>query len=364
VSRRTDSDNRSQHDRAEEWMALAAEITAETHPHPNPRVGAVVVAVDGSVVAAAAHLGPGRRHAEAAALETAGAAAREATLVVTLEPCNHHGRTPPCTEAIISAGVSTVLVGAGDPDARVRGRGIARLREAGIEVVGLDSAAARAVDPGYFHHRRTGRPLVTLKTAMTLDGQVAALDRTSQWITSAAARADGHRLRAASDAVLVGAGTVIADDPQLDVRLPDHDGPQPRPVVVAGRRELPANARLFERDPLVYASRHHPLPGGEIVVVGGTGNVDLDAVLKDLGARNIVDLLVEGGATLADALWSAGLVDRVVFYFGGKLAGGAGLGPFAGSFETLRDATDVTITNVTRLGDDLRVEAVPAKGGL
>jgi diaminohydroxyphosphoribosylaminopyrimidine deaminase/5-amino-6-(5-phosphoribosylamino)uracil reductase len=343
-------------------MAQAAEITAGTYPHPNPRVGALVVASDGSIAATEAHFGPGEGHAEAVALEVAGAAARDGTVVVTLEPCNHRGRTPPCTEAIIAAGVKTVVIGACDPDARVRGSGIARLREAGIEVIELDSAAARAVDPGYFHHRETGRPRVTLKTAMTLDGQVAALDRTSQWITSEAARADGHRLRAASDAVLVGAGTVIADDPLLDVRLPEYSGPQPRPIIVVGRRPLPDSARLLSRDPLVYSSQPRVIDTDTVVVEGPTG-VDLETVVKDLGARGVVDLLVEGGPTLAAGLLRRRLIDRMVVYVGAKLAGGAGFNPFALPFETLGNAVPVEIVDVERLGGDLRIEATILEAG-
>jgi diaminohydroxyphosphoribosylaminopyrimidine deaminase/5-amino-6-(5-phosphoribosylamino)uracil reductase len=353
-------------------MAAAIEVAVDSKPHPNPRVGAVVVAPNGELLSSGFHSGPGSPHAEVVALVGAGHAAQGATLVVTLEPCNHQGRTPPCTEAILSAGIQTVVVGALDPDTRVRGGGISRLREAGVTVVDLDDPAARALDLGYFHHRETGMPRVTLKSAMTLDGQVAARDGTSQWITSGATREDAHRLRAASDAVMVGAGTLLEDDPRLDVRLLDPKGPQPRPVVVAGRRELPVAARLFGRDPIVYATQPQALPGGEMVVVGRTGSrdlvseddrVDLGAVLKDLGARDTVDLLVEGGPTLAGALWSAGLVDRVVFYVGAKLAGGAGRGVFGRAFETLGDARDVAITDVTRIGDDLRIEAIPLKGG-
>jgi diaminohydroxyphosphoribosylaminopyrimidine deaminase/5-amino-6-(5-phosphoribosylamino)uracil reductase len=337
-------------------MAMAAGITVGTHPHPNPRVGAVVISTDGSVLAAAPHLGPGDRHAEVAALEAAGVAAVGGTVVVTLEPCDHQGFTPPCTRAIIDAGITKVVVGASDPDARVRGRGMSRLQDAGIEVIELDSATALAVDPGYFHQRRTGRPLVTLKTAMTIDGQVAALDRSSQWITSAEAREDGHRLRAASDAVLVGAGTLIADDPVLDVRIAGYEGPQPRPIVVAGVRPLPASSRLLGRDPLVYSPRPSDLVA-ETVVIDGPAGVDLDAVMKDLGARGVIDLLVEGGPTLAAGMLRRGLIDRLVVYVGAKLAGGAGLGPFAGAFETLGDAVNVEIVDVVSLGGDLRIEA-------
>ncbi|MDX1690645.1 MAG: bifunctional diaminohydroxyphosphoribosylaminopyrimidine deaminase/5-amino-6-(5-phosphoribosylamino)uracil reductase RibD [Acidimicrobiia bacterium] len=331
-------------------------LTADTHPHPNPRVGCLVVA-DGAIVGHGVHLRPGEPHAEILALAEAGEAARGATLVVTLEPCDHTGRTPPCTDAIVNAGVERVVVGIGDPDERVSGRGIERLRRAGIEVVtDVAPQAAEAADPGYFHHRRTGRPLVTVKLAMTLDGQVAAADGTSQWITSEAARRDVHGLRARSDAVMVGAGTLLADDPRLTVRLEGRSHRQPRPIVVAGRRPLPPERALWSRDPLVYTPEPRDLPG-EVVVCGDGERVDLPGMIGDLGKRGIVDLLVEGGAGLAGALWRAGSVDRLVTYVGGVVGGGVGLPAFGGVFTTIRDATSVEITGVTRLGPDVRIDA-------
>jgi diaminohydroxyphosphoribosylaminopyrimidine deaminase/5-amino-6-(5-phosphoribosylamino)uracil reductase len=317
-----------------------------------------VVDVSGEVAGRGVHAGPGQPHAEVVALAEAGERAAGGTLVVTLEPCDHTGRTPPCTATILAAGVARVLVGAVDPDYRVAGRGLARLRAAGLEVrSGIAGAAAEAVDPGYFHHRRTGRPRVTLKAALTLDGQAAAADGTSQWITSPEARADGHRLRAEADAVLVGAGTLAADDPLLTVRLPGYDGPQPRPVVVAGRRPLPPGARLWERRPLVLSPV--PLDGpGEVVVVPGPDGVDLAAGLAALGERGLLDLLVEGGPTLAGALVRADLVDRGVFYLAARLAVGRGLPGLAGRFATLAAAREIAIVSAEPVGPDLRVEFV------
>jgi diaminohydroxyphosphoribosylaminopyrimidine deaminase/5-amino-6-(5-phosphoribosylamino)uracil reductase len=341
-------------------MERALALAAGTSPHPNPRVGAVVVARDGSVLAEHAHEGPGTAHAEAAAVAAAGGAARDAIVYVTLEPCAHRGNTPPCAEQLIRAGVGSVVIGAIDPDARVNGRGVAMLRGAGIEVTISNPAVAEQVDPGYFHHRRTGRPRVTLKAAATIDGQVAAADATSRWITSADARADGHRLRAAADAVLVGAGTLREDDPSLTVRLEGYSGRQPQAVVVAGGRPLPADRKLYGRDPLVYApaALHDPPPGITVVPAAideGT-EVDFEMMLDDLGRRGVVDLLVEGGPTVAAALLAAGLVDRLIVYLGAKVAGGHGRSMFEAEFPTLAAARDVAITQVRRLGPDLRLD--------
>ncbi len=337
-------------------MEEACALARKLHPHPNPRVGALVVAADGTVVGRGAHEARGALHAEILALREAGDAARGSTVVVTLEPCKHQGTTPPCTEALIAAGVSRVVVGVGDPDERVSGAGIAALRDAGIDVVmGPDPDAAEEVDPGHFHHRRTGRPLVTLKLAMTLDGQTAGADGSSQWITCEEARRDAHVLRSRSDAVAVGAGTILADDPRLTVRLAGFTGPQPVPVVIAGRRPLPAAATIFGRDPIVYAAAPIDVPG-EVVVVGDGARVDLDAVLTDLGKREVVDLLVEGGPTLAAGFEQAGLVDRMVLYLAGVVAGGVGRPAFEGVFETISAQRKVEILDVRRIGPDIRVE--------
>ncbi|MEN8112973.1 MAG: bifunctional diaminohydroxyphosphoribosylaminopyrimidine deaminase/5-amino-6-(5-phosphoribosylamino)uracil reductase RibD [Actinomycetota bacterium] len=340
-------------------MYRAVRLTDDTWPHPNPRVGAVVVASDGDVVAEGVHIAPGSGHAEAVALTTAGRAAVGSTLIVTLEPCVHHGRTPPCTEAIIEAGVARVIVGALDPDPRVSGKGIASLRETGIEVVvGVAADAVRSNDPAYFHHRETGLPFVTLKIAATLDGQVAAADQTSRWITGPEARQDGHRLRAESDAVLVGAGTVISDNPRLDVRIAGYEGRQPRPVIVAGERPLPPDAILFDRDPLIITGRAGQTGLGDVeqVALAGATGVDLSAAMRHLGERGVVSLLIEGGPTLGGAALRAGLVDRVILHYGAKLAGGRGFSALEGVFATLNDAREVTIEAVSRLGPDLRVE--------
>jgi diaminohydroxyphosphoribosylaminopyrimidine deaminase/5-amino-6-(5-phosphoribosylamino)uracil reductase len=340
-------------------MTEAIALAADAMPHPNPRVGAVVLRADGEIVGTGAHRdGPGHPHAEVVALEQAGNLATGGTLIVTLEPCDHEGRTPPCTALIRSSGLARVVVGALDPDTRVSGRGVAALRKAGLSVdTGVEAPAVEAMDPGYFHHRRTGRPLVTLKAALTLDGQAAASDGTSQWITSPQARQDAHLLRRRSDAVMVGAGTVRADDPRLTARAGE-PGHQPRPVVVAGRQPLPPGAAVLERDPVVFAPAQ--IEGSvDAVVLPGTDGVDLGAALDHLGREGIVDLLVEGGPRIAGAMWRAGLVDRGVFYLAARIGGGVGFGPFEGSFATLGDATPIVIESAVPIGPDLRVDFTP-----
>ena len=338
-------------------MRRAIGLADGENPHPNPRVGAIVFDAQGVVIGEGAHAGPGQEHAEIAALREAGDRARGGTLVVTLEPCVHHGRTPPCVGAIVGAGIGSVVVGALDPDERVAGKGIGALRQAGVSVTtGLLDDDVHAMDEGYFHHRRTGLPLVRVKLAVTLDGETAAADGSSQWITGEPSRQDAHHLRSRSDAIVVGAGTVIADDPELTVRLAGTDRPQPRPVIVVGSRDLPADAAVMSRNPLIYSAR--PLAGpGEVVVVPGTEHrVDLAAVAKDLASRGFLSVLVDGGRTLTAELLSAGVADKVVVYVGAMLAGGRGSGTTE-VWRTLSDAHRVVIDRVTPLGSDLRIDA-------
>jgi diaminohydroxyphosphoribosylaminopyrimidine deaminase/5-amino-6-(5-phosphoribosylamino)uracil reductase len=311
-------------------IGLAAGVRTSTSP--NPWVGCVVESVDGRVFEGATSP-PGGPHAEAAALAAAGDAARGATAWVTLEPCAHEGRTPPCADALVAAGVSRVVVGIEDPDAQVRGAGIARLRDAGLDVeVGTRAAEVAEQLAPYVKHRTTGRPWVVLKLAASLDGRTAAPDGSSRWITGEAARSDAHRLRAESDAVLVGAATVRIDDPSLTVR--HVDGPDPLRVVLG---TAPPGAKV------------HPC-----LELGGP----LDAVLDELGGKGIVQVLVEGGASVAGDFHRAGLVDRYVVYlapvlFGGDDARGVFAGPGAVSVD---DVWRGRIVSVTPLGDDLRIE--------
>ena len=327
------------------------------HTHPNPRVGSVVVDSHGAVVGEGWHEGPGTSHAEVMALDEAGPRAQGSTVYVSLEPCSHHGRTPPCVDALIEAGVVRVIVGAIDPDPNVAGGGVARLKGAGIEVVtGVLEGPAREVDPAYFRHRETGMPRVTLKWAMTLDGSVAAVDGSSQWITSEDARRHAHEVRAGVDAVIIGAGTVRVDDPALDVRIEGYRGDQPRPVVVAGRKELPAGARIWKRDPLVVATSAISLPEGELLEVPGDEFPDPSETCRALAGIGLLDLLLEGGPTLAGAWWRAGVVSAGLVYVGASVAGGSGQSPLAGTFSTIGDADEVEFGPVRNVGIDVLIE--------
>ncbi len=315
--------------------AVAVAGSARTRTSPNPWVGCVVLAADGSTFEGATEP-PGGPHAEVVALRAAGDAAAGSTLVCTLEPCSHHGRTPPCVDAIVAAQVARVVIALEDPDPNVNGAGVRALRDAGIEVeVGVGAEQVRAQLAPYLKHRTTGRPYVVLKLAATLDGRTAAPDGTSQWITGESARRDAHRLRAESDAVIVGAGTVRADDPALTVR--HVEGRDPFRVVL-GR--APESARV------------HPA----LEMEG-----DLPSVLDELGRQGVVQAMVEGGATVAAAFHRAGLVDRYVVYvapalFGGDDARGLFTGPGAA---TIDDLWRGRLVAVDRVGPDLRLEMEP-----
>ncbi len=318
----------------QEAIELAAAVRATTAP--NPWVGCVVEAADGRRFTGATRP-PGGPHAEAVALAAAGDAARGATVWTTLEPCSHHGRTPPCADALVAAGVARVVVGIEDPDPQVAGRGIERLRASGIEVeVGVGANEVQAQLAPYLKHRTTGRPWVVLKLGATLDGRTGAPDGSSRWITGEAARADAHGLRAESDAILVGAGTVRADDPALTVR--HVEGRDPLRVVLG---TTPEGAKVH--------------PALEL-----TG--DLGGVLDELGALGVLQVLVEGGATVAGAFHRAGLVDRYVLYLAPALFGGDDARPlFAGpGAPTMAELWRGEIAEVTPLGPDLRIDLVPA----
>jgi diaminohydroxyphosphoribosylaminopyrimidine deaminase/5-amino-6-(5-phosphoribosylamino)uracil reductase len=331
---------------------------------PNPPVGAVVLDGDGVVVGEGRTSPPGGPHAEVVALEQAGAGARGGTAVVTLEPCRHTGRTGPCTQALIDAGIARVVVACGDPTEQAGG-GAQELRTAGVDVVEgvlADEVALGPIEP-WLTSRRTGRPFVTWKYAATLDGRSAAADGTSRWITGEHARADVHRLRAEVDAVVAGVGTVLADDPLLTTR-PD-PGHQPLRVVVDSTGRTPLTARaLSGRRPAVVAVRDDVAPStypDQLSLQGDDeGRVDLHALLRALAEREVVSVLLEGGPTLAGAFVAQGLVDRVVGYVAPALLGdgptalqGAGAG-------TIEQAHRLRLDDVTRTGDDVRLTLRPA----
>ncbi len=305
---------------------------------PNPAVGCVI-ARDGRVLGRGWTQPGGRPHAETEALGRAGAAAKGATAYVTLEPCSHHGKTPPCDQALIAAGVARCVVALEDPDPRVAGQGLAKLGAAGIAVeLGLCREAAEAVNAGYLLQRREGRPLVALKLATTLDGRIATAAGESKWITGEAARARAHLLRARHDAVLVGAGTALADDPRLDVRLPGLEAVRPLRVVLDGSLGLPPShdlvAQAKARPSCLVTGSDLPKArlapyrdaGLEVLQVGRDpeGRLDLPEALRALGGLGLTRVLVEGGGRLAAGLLKAGLVDELYWFRAPKIIGGDG----------------------------------------
>lgn len=341
---------------------------------PNPPVGAVFVK-GGRVVGEGWHRRAGKPHAEIEALRAAGGRARGAVLYVTLEPCAHTGRTGPCVEALLPLGLARVVVAARDPNPRVRGRGIGRLRRHGVRVdVGICEAEAQELTAGYRTWVVTGRPHVTLKVAASLDGRIAAPGGAAKWITGPSARRAGRAMRAACDAVLVGAGTVRADDPRLTARLPGR--PDPVRIVVTGQRvALPSAARVLDGGAptwLVVPSGASPArlarlrrAGVEIVEVPARrGRMAFDAVVRALGARGLTSVLVEGGAQVATAALAAGVVDRVAWFVAPKLLGAdavAAIGPLG--LRRVAGAPLLRVERVERLGDDVLCLGRPIRRG-
>ena len=336
---------------------------------PNPRVGCVLVR-DGVVVGEGWHERAGGPHAEINALQQAGAQAAGATAYVTLEPCSHHGRTPPCSTALIAAGVARVVAAMQDPNPRVAGSGLQALQQAGIDTAsGVLGAAAEALNPGFVKRMRTGLPWVRCKLAMSLDGRTAMASGESQWITGPDARRDVHRLRARASAILTGIDTVLADDPALTVRLEEPAETvvrQPLRVVLDSRLRMPAAARLLG------------LPGETLLLTGVTqleqharlaragvtlatlplqaGRLDLAAVLRHLGELELNEIHVEAGATLCGALLQAGLLDELVVYMAPHLMGDAAHGLFSlPSLEHMAQRLKLRVTDIRAVGDDWRI---------
>jgi diaminohydroxyphosphoribosylaminopyrimidine deaminase/5-amino-6-(5-phosphoribosylamino)uracil reductase len=341
---------------------------------PNPRVGCVIAANNERAMASAFTQQAGGPHAEAAALAAArdaGHDLRGATVWVSLEPCAHHGRTPPCCDALIDAGVARVVIACVDPNPLVAGQGIARLRAAGIQVDLADgdiARAARELNIGFFSRMQRGRPWVRLKIAASLDGRTALDNGTSQWITCEAARGDGHLWRRRASALLTGIGTVLEDDPRLDVRLVPTPR-QPLRVIVDSRLQTPLQARILDApgEVLIYTASSDSASaqalrdrGAELAALPGAhGKVDMAAMLADLARRGVNELHVEAGHKLNASLLREGLVDELLVYLAPKLLGiGREMAAF-GPLQTLAEALQFEFTQVDRIGPDLRILARP-----
>ncbi|WP_204456692.1 bifunctional diaminohydroxyphosphoribosylaminopyrimidine deaminase/5-amino-6-(5-phosphoribosylamino)uracil reductase RibD [Actinokineospora baliensis] len=326
-------------------VALAEQVRGSTSP--NPPVGCVVLDSSGVPIGEGATQPPGGPHAEVMALRAAGERARGGTAVVTLEPCAHHGRTPPCTDALIAAGVAKVVYAVSDPNPVASG-GATTLREAGVQTQAglLADEVSRGPLRAWLHFVTHGRPHVTWKYAATLDGRVAAADGTSRWISSAESREEVHELRRRVDAIVVGTGTVMIDNPTLTARAADGTPEARQPLrVVVGHTDLPEGARVLDDSAETLLARTH----------------DPAEVLAELHARGVVDVLLEGGPTLAGAFVGAGLVDRVLVYLAPTLLGGGPVALGASGVSTITEAHRLAVEEVTMSGPDVRISAVPVR---
>jgi len=359
------------HDHA--YMARALEIAARGiyTTQPNPRVGCVIER-NGVVVGEGFHRKAGGPHAEVLALAAAGERARGATVYVTLEPCAHHGRTPPCADALIAAGVARVVVAAEDPFDQVNGRGMARLRDVGIEVAcGLMRAEARELNVGFFSRIERGRPFVRVKLAMSIDGRTALANGESKWITSEAAREDVQRWRARSSAILTGSGTVLADNPRLTARLPgDREGVPPTRVLLDASLRTPADAYVLDGQAPTVVMHALGAEAGDsrfahvecIPVPASNGNLDLARVLGLLAERDCNELHVEAGATLCGALFAQGFVDELLLYIAPVLLGdGARPLMVLPALDTMAARWQLGIVDHAMVGSDIRLRLRPAR---
>jgi diaminohydroxyphosphoribosylaminopyrimidine deaminase/5-amino-6-(5-phosphoribosylamino)uracil reductase len=329
-------------------LSLAEQAVGLTDP--NPRVGCVILSAEGRLLGAGHTQPAGKAHAEVMALRYAAALGhdvRGGIAVVTLEPCSHHGRTPPCCDALIAAGIARVIAAVEDPNPQVAGQGMARLKAAGLQVELADAAtadAARELNIGFFSRMQRGRPFVRLKSAISLDGRTALPDGRSQWITGEAARADGHAWRKRAGAVLTGIGTVLADDPRLDVRLVP-TAKQPLRLVLDPQGRMPATARILH-------------PPGETRVIG-PGRADLPSLLAELGAQGINELHVEAGPTLSGAFLAVGLVDELLLYQAPMLIGEGRPLATLPALPGLGEARRWRLVEATPVGQDLRLRLRP-----
>jgi diaminohydroxyphosphoribosylaminopyrimidine deaminase/5-amino-6-(5-phosphoribosylamino)uracil reductase len=343
------------------WSARACELAlrADYGTSPNPMVGAVILDSSGTLVGEGFHQAAGEAHAEQEALSAAGDLAQGGTMYVNLEPCASH-RTPSCADAIMESGITRVVISMLDPDERVRGAGINKLRAAGIEtVVGIHEARALRLNEFYVKHRLTGRPFVSAKFAMSLDGKIATRTGESRWITSDEARIHGHRLRHIHDAILVGVNTVVADDPELTTRLEGVAGRQPLRVVVDSQLRLRMSAKVVGPNTLIATTRAGRMGAAEVVKfpASATGQVALQPLLDELGRRGILSLLVEGGSAVHASFVSQGLVDKVYAYIAPRLIGGRDApSPIGGEgVARLTEAIPLRELDATRLGPDLLI---------
>lgn len=353
------------------WLALDLAVQGLGRTSPNPMVGAIIVK-DGEIIGTGYHQRAGAPHAEINALNSAGERARGAVLYVTLEPCSHFGRTAPCTEQIISAGIKKVVVSVVDPNPLMNGKGIKALEDAGIKVkVGVLEEKARRINEVFFKYITTGLPFITLKTAMSLDGKIATHKGFSRWISSEKSREYVHRLRNQVDAVMVGIGTILTDNPRLNTRIEgDDDVKNPIRVIVDSHARLPQDSGVIKKigdSPVILATTEQAPSekleslsrlGVEICKVQSRdGRVDLKELIKILGERQITHLLVEGGSTLNYQLLEDGLIDKVFFFIAPKLIGGAGAPtPVGGAgVEFMEDVYPILDLQVKNLGEDILV---------
>ncbi|SFX95754.1 bifunctional diaminohydroxyphosphoribosylaminopyrimidine deaminase/5-amino-6-(5-phosphoribosylamino)uracil reductase RibD [Pseudomonas sp. NFACC36] len=359
-----------------QFMVRALELARRGHytTHPNPRVGCVIVR-DGQIVGEGWHVRAGEPHAEVHALRAAGELARGATAYVTLEPCSHHGRTPPCADALVNAGVARVVAAMQDPNPEVAGRGLQRLAQAGIATQsGVLEGEARKLNEGFLKRMEHGLPFVRVKLAMSLDGRTAMQSGESQWITGPAARSAVQRLRAQASVVLTGADTVLADNARLTVRADELglDAQQtalvmsrpPLRVLVDGRLRVPLDAPFFKAGPALVATcmavEEQYANGPECMIVAGDdGQVDLHRLLKALAARGVNEVLVEAGPRLAGAFARQGLVDEFQIFIAGKFLGSSARPLLDWPLAQMKDAAELKITEIRAVGDDWRVIAIP-----
>ena len=357
--------------------ALALAAWARGRTGPNPLVGAVIVQ-GGEVVGEGYHQAAGGAHAEVHAINHAGAAARGGTLYVTLEPCAHYGRTPPCTEAIIRSGIAQVFAAHVDPNPRVGGKGIQELEEAGVRVhVGLCETEALRLNEIFIKYIRTNQPFVILKSAMSLDGKIATVTGESQWISSEASRLEGHEIRDTVDAILVGVKTVISDDPSLTTRLPGRDGKDPARVIVDSECRTPPRARVLNPDSNGYAivattrraseeriARLEAMGAKVLVVEEEENRVCLSSLVQSLGEKGITSVLIEGGAEVNASALKAGIVDKVMFFIAPKIIGGTDApSPIGGEgIQRLAEAHELHDVAIKSIDGDILIEGYLGTG--